>query len=397
MSEQKVVIDQRAVSSLRRGNPLIRKTAIKNVSDLKDEGSLIKLYSETNEYLGTGYYGEQNKAVGWLLTTNEREEINATFFKEKILYAIKKRAHFYQDSGTTAFRVFNEDGDGIGGLTIDYYVGYYLIQWYSKGIYHFRDFVYESLKSAPQFLGIYEKKRFNQQGQYIEQDDFVLGQAANFPLLIKENGMNYAVNLNDGAMTGIFLDQRNVRKLLRDCYAENKVVLNTFSYTGAFSVAARYGGAQKTISVDLAKRSLPMTQEQFAVNDFSTDSEEIRVMDVFNYFRYAIRNALEFDVVILDPPSFARSKKMTFSTAKDYPELIHSAIQITKNDGVIIASTNNASFNMQRFKQLIDDGFKLSKKKYVILEEESLPDDFPYNKRRKEGNYLKVLFLKVKK
>ena len=114
-------------------------------------------------------------------------------------------------------------------------------------------------------------------------------------------------------MFGVFLDQRNVRKVIRDKYAEGKSVLNTFSYTGAFSIAAALGGASKTTSVDLANRSKSKTIEQFSVNGIDYDAHDIIVEDVFNYFKYAVRKQLSFDMVILDPPSFARSKKHTFS------------------------------------------------------------------------------------
>ena len=369
------------------------KDSLIDSKQLTKEGTLFKLLDTSNNYIATAYYGLQNKGIGWVLSRNEKETIDSPFFKAKITEGLKKRDNFYSNPETTAFRVFNSEGDGIGGVTIDYYAGYYLIDWYSEGIYSYRKDIYDVLKNAQNYQGIYEKKRFDKQGKYIEQDDFVMGERAEFPLIIKENGMNYAVNLNDGAMTGIFLDQRNVRGLIRNKYAHNKTILNTFSYTGAFSVAALYGGAKKTINVDLAKRSKVMTEEQFKVNELDDQAQEIRVMDVFNYFRYAKRHELEFDIVILDPPSFARSKKFTFSTAKDYPELISDTIAITKQNGIIVASTNNASFGMKKFKQLIDQGFKNSNVRYDILEEQYLPEDFRTNKNYPESNYLKVVFL----
>ncbi len=270
-----------------------------------------------------------------------------------------------------------------------------MVSWYSEGIYSFKDDVYEGLKKAVNTRGIYEKLRFNTNGQYVEQDDYVSGEKGEFPIIIQENGMNYAVDLNDGAMTGIFLDQRNVRKALRDKYSENKTVLNTFSYTGAFSVAAAHGGAISTTSVDLAKRSLPKTIEQFAVSGIDYEAQDIKVMNVFDYFSYAARHNLKFDVVVLDPPSFARTKKMTFSTAKDYPKLLKDALAITADDGVIIASTNNASFNMKKFKTFIDKAFKDTNTKYKILETHQLPEDFTVPHNYPEFNYLKVVFIQV--
>lgn len=207
--------------------------------------------------------------------------------------------------------------------------------------------------------------------------------------------MHYAVDLNDGAMTGIFLDQRNVRKALRDRYSMDKTVLNTFSYTGAFSVAAALGGSAGTTSVDLAKRSLPKTIEQFAVNGIDYESQDIKVMNVFDYFSYAARHGLKFDVVVLDPPSFARTKKMTFSTAKDYPKLLKDALAITNDGGVIVASTNNASFNMKKFKTFIDKAFNETGKRYKVLEQHQLPEDFTVPNNFPEFNYLKVVFIQV--
>ncbi|MGQ0422454.1 class I SAM-dependent methyltransferase, partial [Bacillus sp. HC-Mk] len=151
--------------------------------------------------------------------------------ESKIKSALHKRKQFYKSSDTTAFRVVNGEGDGLGGLIIDYYDGYYVVSWYSEGIYTFRDEIIAALQKVANFKGIYEKKRFDTKGKYIEGDDFVAGERGEFPLIVKENGVNFAVYLNDGAMVGVFLDQRNVRKQIRDKYAKGRTVLNMFSYT----------------------------------------------------------------------------------------------------------------------------------------------------------------------
>ena len=382
------------VKELANGYPLILKEAITNETPV-EEGSIIQLIDKQGNYIATGYYGEQNKGLGWVSTRQQADEIDDAFFVNKRRAAGEKRHAFYEYDNTTAFRIFNGEGDGVGGLTIDFFNGFYMISWYSEGIYSFREMIYAALEQAVNTRGVYEKKRFNTNGQYVEQDDYVSGEKGEFPLIVSENGMNYAVDLNDGAMTGIFLDQRDVRLALREHYSEGKTVLNTFSYTGAFSVAAALGGAMKTTSVDLAKRSLPKTIEQFAVNGIDYEAQDIKVMNVFDYFSYAARHNLKFDVVVLDPPSFARTKKMTFSTAKDYPKLLKAAIEITEENGVIIASTNNASFNMKKFKTFIDKAFKESGKRYKIVEEYQLPADFVVPHNYPEFNYLKVVFIQL--
>ncbi|MBO0587802.1 class I SAM-dependent rRNA methyltransferase [Sporosarcina sp. E16_8] len=392
-------VNARNIKDFKKGYPLILKDAIINSGVLatEAEGTIVRLVDKDRRFVAKGYYGSQNKGLGWVLTRKEEEVIDFNFFESRIAAALARRENLFADAYTTAFRVFNGEGDGIGGLTIDYFDGYFMVSWYSEGIYSLKHHVYSVFDKIIDYKGIYEKKRFDTKGGYIEQDDFVKGEQGDFPIIVKENGMNFAVNLNDGAMTGIFLDQRDMRKVVRDKYSEGRNVLNTFSYTGAFSVAALLGGAVKTTNVDLAKRSNAKTIEQFSVNAIDYEQQDIKVMDVFDYFRYAKRNDLKFDLIILDPPSFARTKKYTFSTAQDYPALLMDAISITEKNGIIVASTNNASFGMKKFKTFIDQAFEEAGSRYKILEESTLPKDFRTNRDYPEFNYLKVVIVQKTK
>lgn len=385
-----MTLSPKYVTTIQQGFPLILREAVSGQLPT-EEGQLFYLVDAQKHYLATAYYGKQNKGIGWVVTTDQQQTIDVAFFKQLLQRASARRQHLFNSTTTTAFRVFNGEGDGLGGLTIEYFDGYYVVNWYSAGIYRWRTMIYEALQQVVTIKALYEKKRFDDHGQYIDQDDFVFGEPANFPLVVKENNMHFAVDLNDGAMTGIFLDQRHVRQAIRDRYAKNTNMLNTFSYTGAFSVAAALGGAKQTTSVDVAKRSLPKTTEQFEVNAI-TAPQAIKVMDVFNYFKYAQKHGLTFDLVVLDPPSFARTKKTTFSSSKDYPKLLEDAIAITAKNGVIVASTNNAGITMKRFKQMVSQAF--GQRKYRILETHQLPEDFYVDQRFPEFNYLKVLFIK---
>ena len=315
--------------------------------------------------------------------------------KQAIQTAIKNRKEFYEDKSTTAFRVFNNSGDGQDGLTIDYFDGYYLITWYKYEMYQEKEEISTILKTAPSYKGLYQKKRFDTKAMYLDdQDDFIDGTKAPEPLIVKENDVNFAIYLDDGAMVGVFLDQREVRKTIRDKYAQGKTMLNTFSYTGAFSIFASLGGAVKTTSVDLAKRSLTKTQEQFSINGIDVEKQDIIVQDVFNYFKYAVKNKISYDLVVLDPPSFARSKKITFSVLKDYTKLLKEAIQITNKGGTIVASTNSAKLGMGKFRDFISTAFRELYGKFEIKEVFSLPTDFKTDKNFPETNYLKVVFIK---
>lgn len=395
MNTVKVQIEAKYEKNLLNNSPLIEKEAIKNTNNLK-EGQLIDVVTSKNVFIGRGYYAVQNKGIGWILSRDNNNTIDSNFFEEQINIAIDKRNSLLADEETTAFRLFNGEGDGIGGFTVDLYNEFILIQWYSIGIYQYKKWVIDALQKLEFVKGIYEKKRFDHKGTYMEDDDFVVGVKGEFPITILENGIKYSVNLNDGAMTGIFLDQREVRKTIREKYAKGKHILNTFSYTGAFSVAAAVGQSASTTSVDLANRSLKKTKDNFLLNNLDLDKQKIIVEDVFHYFKYAVKKNLSFDVVVIDPPSFARSKKHTFSAAKDYTNLLKDVISITNKDGIIVASTNCSTFDMKKFKSFILAAFDHNKSSYEIVEQFELPSDFASIKNLKESNYLKVVFIKKK-
>ena len=393
--EINLTIKPEYISKYQDRYPLVLKEAISDWDKVPDEGTIINLFDNKKKFILKAYHGIQNKGYGWVLTSLQDEQIDVDFFIKKINAAIKYREDYFSDESTTAFRVFNGEGDGVGGVTVDYFDGYYLVTWYSIGIYELKDEILEALKQSVNYKGIYQKKRFDGKGKYLDDaDDFVCGERADAPIIVKENGASFAIYLDDGAMVGVFLDQRDVRRTIRDKYAKGKTVLNTFSYTGAFSVFAALGSSSKTTSVDLAKRSLPKTQEQFTINGIDIIDQDIIVEDVFNYFKYAVRKKLLFDLVVLDPPSFARSKKHTFSASKDYVKLLKEAIQITSKNGVIVASTNSANFSMMAFRDFISRAFKELNGKFKVQESFSLPKDFRVNEKFKEGDYLKVVFIK---
>ncbi|MGO2083204.1 class I SAM-dependent rRNA methyltransferase [Vagococcus sp.] len=356
----------------------------------------LKFIDEKKRFLGYGYLGVQNKGIGWLLSFSEDEPISVSFLENIFITAFSNRQVLMNDDDTTAFRLFNGEGDGFGGITIDWYDKYLVISWYNETIYSFKEDIIKIIEKIlkNEIIGIYEKVRF-QSKLTLADSSFISGKEAPTPLLIKENGINYATHLNDGLMTGIFLDQRDVRQRLMEELSMGKKVLNTFSYTGAFSVAALMGGALETTSVDLAKRSLNKTQEMFEVNAIDPETQEIIVMDVFNYYKYAMKKDRKFDLIILDPPSFSRNKKKTFSVAKNYAELVEEAVAILNPEGTLIASSNAANVSLKRFEEMIENGIKKNERKYKKLFLNQLPTDFAVSKHYPEGNYLKVLIYQI--
>ncbi|MDN6626416.1 MAG: class I SAM-dependent rRNA methyltransferase [Pisciglobus halotolerans] len=383
-----VQLKPKAAQRVKQGYPLLVKKDFQQPIN-EAEGTIVKCLDQSNEPIAVAYLAKQNKGDGWVLSLDPTVEITVSFFEHLFEQAFQDRKVYQLDEKTTAYRLFNGEGDGMGGLTVDKYDTYAVFSWYSEGIYKHRQPIIEAfLNTAVDIKGIYQKFRYKRKDGIVSEH--VWGEAAPEPLLIKENNVQFATYLNEGLMTGIFLDQHDVRRDLMEHYSVGKSILNTFSYTGAFSVVAAMGGASKTVSVDLANRSLAKTREQFQVNGLNLEDHLIRVMDVFDYFRYAVRKNLRFDTVIVDPPSFARSKKRTFSVAKDYSILMEDIIDVTKENGVIIASTNAAAVSPEKFLQQIDAAFISKKQSYSLLEMYRLPLDFKVDPHFEEGNYLKV-------
>lgn len=395
MKEQRLVLKKKEAVRMAGGYPLIRSEAAIGFEDGLEEGSLVRLEDTEGVFLARGYVGRQNKGLGWVLSRKEHEAVDEAFFYNRLATALGRRSRFFGDPETTAFRLFNGEGDGIGGLSIDWYGGYCLVHWYSRGIHRFREPIIDALAAMTAPKGIYEKKRFDEGGGYLADDDFTWGARADFPLVVREKGIRYGTYLNEGGMTGIFLDQREVRSRLKERYAAGKTVLNTFSYTGAFSVAAALGGAEKTVSVDLASRSLSRTREQFELNGLDPDRHEIIIADVFDYFRTAEREGRRFDVVVLDPPSFARSKDRVFRASKDYGDLVAQSAALLKGKGILLASTNCASLPVERFREQVSKGIRQAGASFRIREAFSLPPDFQTCPGYEESAYLKVVFAEV--
>ena len=389
---KKITITQISEKKIKAGNPLLQMEDFPNELSF-DEGELVELVDSRQKFVAKAYLAKQNKGVGWVFSLDNADSFNEAFFKKQFEKAKRKRTDLQSDPETTTYRLFNAEGDGIPGVTIDHYDGFAVVSWYSEGIFRYQTAIIAAFQVVfPETKGIYEKFRYQRKDGLISR--YVRGDAAPTPLIVKENGINYATYLDDGLMTGIFLDQRDVRGALTERYAAGKRVLNTFSYTGAFSVAAAMGGAIETTSVDVANRSLERTKEQFAVNNLDGDAQKIYVMDVFDFIRYAIRKELQYDVTIIDPPSFARTKKRTFSVTKDYTQLLEELIQITAPDGTLIVSSNAANYKEKNFKQDIDQAFKNSHCDYRILETFHLPSDFAVPAGSKTSDYLKVFIIK---
>ena len=385
----KLYVNSFVEKNIKRGIQLLDG---KDFHQLDFNNQLVAVYNHSHQFLGTAYLSQQNKGIGWFLDSR-KVKLTESYFVDLFTQSRKQRQNFENSDLTTAYRLFNQDGDNFGGMTIDRYADFVVFSWYNAFIYEYRDVIIKAFQKVyPTIKGGYEKIRFK--GLNYESAH-LYGQEAPASFTILENGVQYSVFMNDGLMTGIFLDQHEVRDALINDLGLGKRVLNMFSYTAAFSVAAAMGGAIETTSVDLAKRSRELSQGHFEANGFELTNHHFVVMDVFDYFKYAKRKQLIFDLIIIDPPSFARNKKQTFSVAKDYHRLISQALEILADNGTIIASTNAANLTVTQFKKQLEKGFASVKHDYVRLQQ--LPSDFLVNKADDSSNYLKVFTIKVKK
>ena len=391
---KEIILKTKAAQLVKKGSPLLNQEDLARPLDAK-EGECVRVCDEKKEFLAMAYVGFQHKGIGWVYSKKDGETLTPQFIRGIFQKAAQKRSSLMMDDSTTSFRLFNGEGDGLGGITIDWYDGFVVVSWYSAGIYQWKELIIEQLQEAiPSIQGIYEKIRYASK-EKLPESQFVRGVKASEPLIVQEEGVRYATYLDEGLMTGIFLDQREVRTLLRDDYSAGKTILNLFSYTGAFSVAAAMGGAVQTTSVDVANRSLEKTREQFEVNGIDPSEQKIYVMDVFDYIKYAVKKALTFDTIVLDPPSFARTKKRTFSVAKDYAGLVEQLVPLTAKNGNLILSTNAANVSEKQFLEMIHKGLRSSGRSYRLAHQKKLPMDFPVAPHTPLSDYLKVVFVEM--
>ena len=381
-----------AAQKLKAGRRLLEAQDFK--MPLPSDGQCVALYRK-QDFLGQALLARHKQGLGWLYT-EQTVPLDQAYFNKSLHQAVSFRQKLFADPLTNAFRLYNGDGDGLGGFTIDRYGSYAVIQWYSQVLYNYRAQIISALKTAwPACQGVIGKNRFQTGSRSLPVSELLAGEEPPEAFTILENGVTYVVRLNEHWMTGIFLDQRSVRQYVQTELAPGRRVCNTFSYTGAFSVAAAMGGALATVSVDVANRTQALTEEQFQANGLSLEPHVIRVMDTFSYFRWAKRHDKHFDLVIMDPPSFARHKKGIFKATQDYRALAQEACAILAKQGYFLASTNAAQYDRARFKADIEGAMQASGRSYRLAQEFSLPADFPTPAASPESDYLKVFIYQV--
>ncbi|HRA70939.1 MAG TPA: class I SAM-dependent rRNA methyltransferase, partial [Trichococcus flocculiformis] len=197
---KKITITQISEKKIKAGNPLLQMEDFPNELSF-DEGELVELVDSRQKFVAKAYLAKQNKGVGWVFSLDNADSFNEAFFKKQFEKAKRKRTDLQSDPETTTYRLFNAEGDGIPGVTIDHYDGFAVVSWYSEGIFRYQTAIIAAFQAVfPETKGIYEKFRYQRKDGLISR--YVRGDAAPTPLIVKENGINYATYLDDGLMTG---------------------------------------------------------------------------------------------------------------------------------------------------------------------------------------------------
>lgn len=378
--------------SAKRLHPWIFSGAIAKMSGTPDEGDLVKVYSADGEFLAIGHYQKSSIAVR-ILSFNDIA-IDQNFWNERIAsaYNYRKQLGLVNNSETNCYRLVHGEGDNLSGLVIDYYNGTAVVQCHSVGMFKNLDCIANALQQTmgEQLTAIYNKSESTLPFKAgIENKDGLLwGEIKTENAL--EYGNSFFIDWIQGQKTGFFIDQRENRKLVEH-YAKGKSVLNTFCYTGGFSVYALRGGAKKVVSVDCSARAIELTDKTVAMN--FPDAEHTSV--VSDTFKYLDNNKDEFDLIILDPPAFAKHGKVLNNALQGYKRLNMKAIEQIKKGGILFTFSCSQAVSKEEFRKSVFAAAANTKRNVRILHQLTQPADHPISIYHPEGEYLKGLVLQI--
>lgn len=378
--------------SAKRLHPWIFSGAIAKMSGTPDEGDLVKVYSADGEFLAIGHYQKSSIAVR-ILSFNDIA-VDQNFWNERIAsaYNYRKQLGLVNNSETNCYRLVHGEGDNLSGLVIDYYNGTAVVQCHSVGMFKNLDNIANALQQTmgEQLTAIYNKSESTLPFKAgIENKDGLLwGEIKTENAL--EYGNSFFIDWIQGQKTGFFIDQRENRKLVEH-YAKGKSVLNTFCYTGGFSVYALRGGAKKVVSVDCSARAIELTDKTVAMNFPNAEHTSV----VSDTFKYLDNNKDEFDLIILDPPAFAKHGKVLNNALQGYKRLNMKAIEQIKKGGILFTFSCSQAVSKEEFRKSVFAAAANTKRNVRILHQLTQPADHPISIYHPEGEYLKGLVLQI--
>jgi 23S rRNA (cytosine1962-C5)-methyltransferase len=384
-----VVLKKGREGSVKRFHPWIFSGAIDSIAGKVQEGNWVSVEDARGQGLGFGHYQGGTIAVRMLSFSPERP--SADFWQRKMLTAYQQRvATGTIGDNTNAFRLVHGEGDGLPGLILDVYNGVVVMQAHSLGMHHDRAVIAAAVKEIPgnEVSAVYYRSQTVLEG--VRQSEYLLGMAS-VPHIILEHNNKFYVDWEEGQKTGFFLDQRENRKLL-STLAKDKTVLNTFCYTGGFSVYALWAGANLVHSVDASEKAIAFTRKNIELNGFDPDEHASVVADTFDFIA---DKKNKYDLIILDPPAFAKHKTARHQAMKGYQRLNAEAMRVIRPGGIIFTFSCSQVVDRQLFYDTVVSAAIQAGREIKVLEHLSQPSDHPVSIYHPEGEYLKGLVLYV--
>jgi 23S rRNA (cytosine1962-C5)-methyltransferase len=393
MISGKVFLKKGKEFSIQRLHPWIFSGAIQKLEGDVLDGQWVEVLNAKRDILGYGHY--QNGSIAVRLLSFGDTQLSDNFWTIRLMQALRlRRSTGLPSTHTNAFRLIHGEGDGLPGLIIDYYDGIAIVQAHSAGMHNDRQLIAEALQELFQeeLKSIYYKSQSTLPGKVRDNsaDQYLLGMGV-VPHIIQENGNKFYIDWEEGQKTGFFLDQRDNRKLLGE-FSNGKKVLNTFCYTGGFSVYALMAGATLVHSVDSSQKAIDLTKKNLELNGFNTNLHKCFAEDTFDFL---VDKKDEYDVIVLDPPAFAKHRDAKHQAMKGYQRLNAEAMQKIRPGGVIFTFSCSQVVDRQLFYDTVVSAAIIAGRQIKVLHHLSQPADHPVSIFHPEGEYLKGLVLYV--
>lgn len=353
-------------------------------------GELADVYSSKREFLARAYFHPENSIAGRVMSYTE-EDISKVIEK-KLKEAQALRAASISEN-TNCYRLVNSEADGLPGLVLDKYKDVFVIQVNTAGMDRLKAIVVEKIAKLFHPRALLEKSISSARAQEgLEPfQGALLGEQVD-EVLVEENGIQFFVSFTEGQKTGLFLDHREMRALVQN-HAKGKKVLNCFAYTGGFSLSALQGGASHVTSVDISESACKYASKNTHINQFPSDVHAVVAADVFEYL--ADLKEWDFDMIIIDPPAFAKKRKDIDSATLGYRRLNSLVFSKAKKGCLVLTSSCSYFIDKQMFQHIIFQAGAETRRDIRILGHHILASDHPLSLYHPEGEYLKSLFLYV--
>ncbi|MCB9359965.1 MAG: class I SAM-dependent rRNA methyltransferase [Flavobacteriales bacterium] len=396
MELKTIVLHRDKEKSLERKHPWVFSGAINRIiSDTGEapiEGELVEVVNAKNKFLALGYFSDATIAVR--VISFEKTVINQKFWTKKVQSAfnVRESLGLTENPSTNMYRLMHAEGDGIPGLIIDFYNGTAVIQAHTISIYNNINFIVEALKNVygKKLTAIYNKSAESLAKQTnLQVENEYLFQDGEVNLIGTEYGCDFNLDWINGQKTGFFLDQRENRKLIGD-FSKNKKVLNTFCYSGGFSISALKAGAKEVHSVDSSQKAIDLTDANVTLNKLK--KHKSFTSDTLDYLK---DNTIDYDVIILDPPAYAKNQKAKHNAVQGYKRLNAMALKQIKPGGILFTFSCSQAVNRKLFYDTITAAAIEVGRNVRVLHHLSQPADHPVNIYHPEGEYLKGLVLYV--